>query len=855
MSVPARSSDRAVDMAQRSAASALKTASAASSLARGGATKAGAAAKDGQLTNMASSLAKEGATKAGVAAKESATIASSLAKEGATKAGVVAKEGATIASSLAKEGATKAATAAATGSTIAKDGASKAATAAATAAAVAAAETKKKATGAFGMAMASAAAGRAAVEAAAVAGRQEAASGSSFRVAGMAFGAFKSKLPGGLSKPSIGAPSPGPSPGAGQKGICTAFLQEEEEMRLAMQASLREAELAQAAASPSGAEGSAPQSPEPQGEELRLQEGSSPEPADVRLGWEQEGSPLTPDPCAPDSSGASPAGDAGPDASAGRAQSHVLDDLSGEEEEEEEEQEDEDDHEGGAVVVGEDAVEVCEAAQGPGRGDPEMAARASTHTGLGPPAFASRMAVHVGIDTARVEVGVPGAEGAEGVESLLLEIRTLDLSMEDLRRLTLPELRCVERLGLAAAGTADEVARSRTQGAGADAVSLGLGGYYCATAGGAELQLVPRRDRAGAKAGGPGPCVVFRTEAAGSAPWLLTARLRTGGSTLARMPALCACLHGARVTIAPEVVRAIEGVTAVVKVLLPPAEAAEAAAATGAVAVAGEEPQKAPGCLPPPLPEVSLTLRSTVLDLGRGGPLPLTVVVPSVHCATATALARGRGSELELGLPPVPRWHAPPPVDVRVEPDCRVFGCACRSTPAIASGDLLVVERQWRAARGSVEPDEISLPVSTFLELSRAKLQASEQGAEWETLQEGRQAGRAQSVARDAARRIPIVRELLDDGDVGGRLEAQLAALGAEAEELAEEELEGQLRLRTCEREAAVAVASVCAEQVGRDGQLRRQLAEERGITSALADLVASQDGLARPGVSQVPGG
>lgn len=150
---------------------------------------------------------------------------------------------------------------------------------------------------------------------------------------------------------------------------------------------------------------------------------------------------------------------------------------------------------------------------------------------------------------------------------------------------------------------------------------------------------------------------------------------------------------------------------------------------------------------------------------------------------------------------------------------------------------------------------------SDLLELSSSKLRGLEQVQLLDEISQAKRLQRDAIIAKKAARRIPIVVELLHDfrseqtscsrnhhtsqvqsGEaIPPRLQGQLEALRAELRELDEERREDEHRIRTTEREMAAAVVSVRSQQLQREEELRRQLEAELVITAALEALVKQQ--------------
>lgn len=471
--------------------------------------------------------------------------------------------------------------------------------------------------------------------------------------------------------------------------------------------------------------------------------------------------------------------------------------------------------------------------------------RSGARAGAGagpPPPLAKRLLVHVAVDTLRAEVRLP----AETL--LVLEVGVIDLSVEDLRRLAVPEAQCLEKLGLAPPA-AVAAAAARRAPSGLEGPAASLGGSHCATVGRARI-AVERHGTDGVRPKRPEhSATLFHSEATPGAPWLLTVRGGTSGTSGLR-PQLQACVHGARAAAAREALPALKAL----------AEAAAAASRGGAVA------SKAPAVKMPSatsFPSIHVTVRNTMVDLAPDIPLkPLRALVPAV-LLTTTAGGQGSRAPQRLGLPSVPPWHASmPPAGATppIEPDFTIYsevcGSECGTSDAPrgfdAAGGFCVAERQWRLASapqpsgGLAGPQEVLVPAGDFVELSQAKLRAVEHAAERDMLEEVFQAGAPRRIARETARRIPHVRELLDDAaedgcEGTGPLEAQLAALEAEVVSLEEEREAEAAALRGRERSAAEAVATARLEHLAREAELHRKLDEERAISQALAALVEQQ--------------
>ncbi|CAK0911404.1 unnamed protein product [Prorocentrum cordatum] len=484
------------------------------------------------------------------------------------------------------------------------------------------------------------------------------------------------------------------------------------------------------------------------------------------------------------------------------------------------------------------------------RGRPlEPAARLSTHAGTGPSPMTRRAAVHLCIASAKVELAVPvGGSSA----SLLLCARALDASLEGTRRLTAPEARCLESLGLASprdVKDCEDCSRAPFGTSGSAGVWITLGSADLSFAGGEDLE--GGTDEAGGPSGrrAPDPRPVFWTETGGSTAWLLTARASSRAG-LDGKPVLRACVHGARAAPRLEVVRALESLVRALRALPPARDDG-----SDPVKHSSGQAMQWPAGLPKLVPTICVTCRNTVLDLGPVSPLePLRVLLPA---AFASVLDPADGGEPEapegLDVASVPLWHAPAPQarDAVPAPDFHLYSCTCGSigpgaeAPAGAAAGQVVAEQQWRATAAAGLP-EVVLPAEELAALSRARAEALGQEARWAELSQARPPGaRAAFVGREAARRIPMVRELLDEAGGAascGPLRAQLEALRAEVADLQEEWPEHEERLRVCERETASMVAKVRAGHAARDLELRRQLDSERAVTQALSELVGWQE-------------
>jgi len=278
-----------------------------------------------------------------------------------------------------------------------------------------------------------------------------------------------------------------------------------------------------------------------------------------------------------------------------------------------------------------------------------------------------------------------------------------------------------------------------------------------------------------------------------------------------------------------------------------------------------QETSDSPCVKPPEVPpmsvsfaEVRITLRNLRIDLGSiTAPTPFQIRIPCIQSnlmmPSATDLAKLARIR---GVPAVPPWHCMAPVcgDGCIDPDFGFCRCVCGGLSTVVnpadcmkskSGchNSFVTERQWRPASGPA-PTVVVVPTDELLMLSNAKLRVLEQASEWDALGEAWVASATQAIARETERRVPLVEELMEESSDGlgsGPLQAQLQALQLEVQSIEDERQEDQLRLRTCEREAAAAVAVVCAEQYRREEELRRQLEVEQRVTGALAQLVEEQ--------------
>ncbi|CAE8625348.1 unnamed protein product, partial [Polarella glacialis] len=540
----------------------------------------------------------------------------------------------------------------------------------------------------------------------------------------------------------------------------------------------------------------------------------------------------------------------------------------------------------------------------------------------------------------------------------------LDFSGEALLPLPLPELRCLEGLGVLPVGTADSADGGGGRGH--------CGGHCCTTLGSASLSFLgpavlqqqqqqqqqlqkqqpqqqqqqlqkqqPQQQQPQQQQQQQRQRLLWAHASAKASPWLLTLRIsgrseQRGAAGALGQVTLSAhgCLHGVRAALpTPEVVEALKALAASVMPAGPPK-------------VNSNKPFGSQVQLPPTILDVQIVCRNTMLELTPVAPLqPLKLIVPSFHLGVS--LSPGYSSsmyrERPLLPPPVPTWHTSAPTlssDHASEPDFHVYGCLCKSSlsglgdelcgedevgdskSASQGWDVLVTERQWRAANFKNNNNNNSnstsnsnnnhhnssnnsnnnnsnsnsnsnsnnnnsnnnsnnsnnnnsnnnnksglgsgswrrlllLPKAELLELSASKLRGLEQQQLWEDLAEEKHAQSALAVAKDAARRIPVVLELLQEqrsaaqtADAGSppfdRLDSQLEALRLELRELDEERREDELRLRTCEKEAAVAVATVREQQLQREQELQQQLDEELAITVALSKLVDEQSSLIR---------
>eukprot|EP00930_Biecheleria_cincta_P005516 TRINITY_DN106447_c0_g1_i1.p1 TRINITY_DN106447_c0_g1~~TRINITY_DN106447_c0_g1_i1.p1 ORF type:complete len:290 (+),score=75.10 TRINITY_DN106447_c0_g1_i1:22-870(+) len=245
--------------------------------------------------------------------------------------------------------------------------------------------------------------------------------------------------------------------------------------------------------------------------------------------------------------------------------------------------------------------------------------------------------------------------------------------------------------------------------------------------------------------------------------------------------------------------------------------------------------------------DVDIAICNTVADLSHLSPLPLRLLLPRFRLGTASACGE-QPRLLSTPPPPVPPWHCPaaPKVDGSGDPDFHVYSCLCGgagchsqatsvqheheaadSLTKEAGWEQIVTERRWQKAAAAREGSgkRLLLSPEELLALSSSKLRALEQVTLWEELAVAREAQGAATIAADKARRIPVVLEMLeaaDDSEAHGqrsscpKLDSQLAALRAQLRDLDEERREGEVRLKTCEKEAAAAVAMVRQEQLHR---------------------------------------
>eukprot|EP00927_Polykrikos_kofoidii_P077296 TRINITY_DN74251_c0_g1_i1.p1 TRINITY_DN74251_c0_g1~~TRINITY_DN74251_c0_g1_i1.p1 ORF type:complete len:1263 (+),score=274.05 TRINITY_DN74251_c0_g1_i1:114-3902(+) len=479
-------------------------------------------------------------------------------------------------------------------------------------------------------------------------------------------------------------------------------------------------------------------------------------------------------------------------------------------------------------------------------------ARSATHTSrAGPPPLLRRIVTHLHIGTILIEMSVTGEASPEKCalahgqqqpqRTLIVEAEAIDFTSDELRRLTDAEIRCLQLLDLISCQK--------------DAATVG-GGNGCLTLGAVRAWL-KEADLSTSNLLWPAPAL-----ASGGVPlWLLTARWNRICSQMPSSASLAMdkgavrakiCAHGVRAAADSRALQAVESLFAAVIEAVPSRKSCEAAVEAAHV---------------PALPEfdISVLSRDVVLDLDKCSSLEqLRAVVPGVFVALSTADeayefgANGSKASDAFWLSSIPSWHSsvPSTAVVHSEPDFSMYGCVCedgvapRTLPSVGCGGSspaacstahhqFVTERQWRVAtQSSPSSPEVLVAEEEFMLLSNAKLHAVEQVSDRAAMAEAWRLRSSRVVGREAARRIPMVRELLDEG---GPLEAQLHALQAEAISMEEDGKEDQLRLRTCEKEAAAAVATLLAQQAAHEEDLSRQLDNERSITIALEKLVQQQ--------------
>ena len=281
------------------------------------------------------------------------------------------------------------------------------------------------------------------------------------------------------------------------------------------------------------------------------------------------------------------------------------------------------------------------------------------------------------------------------------------------------------------------------------------------------------------------------------ASWMMTLRL-----SVARLPrstnfdfSLHACTHGLRLCPDLAALRDLEGCS---KAFLPET--------TGSSS-------------PPSLPSLDITLRHTVLDLGRLTPpcLKPKIVLPELR------LMHG-----DPQTPPVPPWHVLPSPGNGPEPDLAIYEQA-EVEPRLGWEEL-VIERRWEVGDAT---EQLLVPSEEILGFSLWKLKALEASQRWAELAERQHAESCLAIEKSAADRLPLVQQMQKPPD--------LEAMREELRRLDAQRREEELQLKALERDLAAEMAEMQRERLLREQDLQQQLEEEELITAALSQLLSQQ--------------
>ena len=429
-------------------------------------------------------------------------------------------------------------------------------------------------------------------------------------------------------------------------------------------------------------------------------------------------------------------------------------------------------------------------------------------------------------------------------KEVILEMLNLNLTLEGLMQLPVPERLCLKKLGVLKCSEAHEIVEAP-----------GMSGSCAVTLCSFELFLV-QEDRHS--------LVRLCPQA------LWAASLRLVGEKAPVSLNAEACVHGLELCPYPA---ALESLGCVLTIFQEASEALESVFMPDYSDALPKSECTDMDCLSlssQAVLHLDLVLRDVVVDLSLMAPVPLRplrLVLPRVEARVVGSLP-SPGSHPDqpirschLHPPHPPPWHVSSLAKgAKADPDWHVYGCLCgrcdeAESRSISSWELLVTERQWQ----SIKPDHhdhsarppdsrrVLLRQTEILRLSASKLQAFEQMQLQDKLAEEQHARSTASVIREKVHRFPEMVELFEGNPeiFESELEAQLENLRVELRALDVTRREDEQEMRNREREASSRLATARAgAREQREQELQQQLEEEQRISAALRKLVAAQEAI-----------